>query len=667
MPARLLAVALGWTLITSAVIVVAVASEANEASRQAHASAAAHKLALTSRYAARAAELSLALGDPQLAAEVGQMFLDDDPDVVGVSIEPANGTATSLGSIDPSLPHRSTPVHGPTVEADLLFWGATAPGDKAPAHDLGTVTVYLEATAAKPPVLGWASVRLGAVLSLVLLGYLALTLWIRHRVRRLASVAAALAAGQLDDEARISGRDEVAWASRSLADLRVVLNQQVASVRDRNADLVRSVTLTSDRLERAAAFASELVAPLAETSVLAEATRSLAAKAEAPVAVLLVPNPVGGELMCEASVGLSAQLDDPRLVRGAEGLELPTAESPVTTYAAFGTEHPWMEAAGRKVPCGGVAAVALHLRGRLEGVVFLARTREFSDADHGFLKDIGGPFSIALANRRAYEAVVAMKRALQTKNDALLAQREQLEVVDRMRAQFVANMSHELRTPLNAIIGYTELIADGCFGITTKEQAEPLQNVLDASASLLNLVNQVLDLSHAESGEAALDFEWCEVLDVAQEVARLNLPACKGKPVTVVARGNAAAIETDPQRLRQILHNLVGNAVKFTEEGSVELIVSGSANGGVDIVVDDSGIGIPASHLELIFDEFRQVDGSATRSYDGVGLGLAISRRFANAIGGTLEVSSVQGEGSRFTLHLPMRAPSIRDELAKAS
>ena len=654
MPLRTFVVALAWTLLAALGLGLVTAHETARERDAVQATELTRAVNAASGRAAMASQVALATADNELGSSIADAVLANEPTLAGITIEYANGSAVSRGETGSDLISHRTPVVGPTMEADLLLFGDAAHRPDA-TRDLGTVTVYAFRPEPTPAVLGASQWRIAAVLVIVLLGYLAMTLWMRRRLARLAQVANALAAGHLEDVPSVAGRDEIAWASKSLAHLRTVLAEQMESVRGRNADLLRDATMASDRLDRIQAFASRLVAPLAEESALSEATEALATQTDASFALLFGVAPAGS-LSCEAVFGLSTRLEDPRLLRGLEASGIETSLPGPRPVATLSPEHPWMEVEARHVPHEGVIAIPLRLRGALQGIVVLARRAPFSEADENFLADSAGPFAIALANRSAYEAVVAMQRVLEGKNDELLRQHDQLEVVDRMRAQFVANMSHELRTPINAIIGYTELIEDGCFGPTTPEQREPLRNVLEASASLLTLVNQVLDLSQAEADQGRLELEWCDALEIAQEIARMNAPACRDRPYDIRVRGDAIALETDPQRLKQVLHNLVGNAVKFTERGSVTISVLPLAQGGAQIVVEDTGIGIPPSHLELIFEEFRQVDGSSTRSYDGVGLGLAISRRFVSALGGDLEVSSIPGEGSRFTVSLPARA-----------
>jgi signal transduction histidine kinase len=641
-PARLALAVLVWTLVASAILVWAVHHEAR-AQAEAWAQAAGERdVDRLARAATDALQLAMSKQDADLATAVADELIRREPDLAGLRVELDNGATTLVGKTDPALLHRQQEVDDPNARAP---------------RRLGTVTAFVRPPAAAPVDPTTISPPLGLALGGVLLGFLALALWIRHRVRMLAVVASDIAGGKLDDARPIRGNDEVAWASAALGELREVLAGHVDRVHGRNAALLRDVTLKEDRLDRLEAFAAVLVAPLAESSQLDHALAALHDDIDAAFSLLFVPRADDrAGLRCRAAVGIAAGEQDPRLCPGwfASGIDLQRSAE-LEDLGPLDEEHPWMAAARRRVPCEGVVAVRLRFQGRLEGVVVVARHTPLSEADRHFLADIARPFAIALANRRAYETVVAMKKALETTNDALLVQRDELEIVDRMRRQFVANMSHELRTPLNAIVGFTELLADGCYGSVSEDQAGALQSVLDASNNLLTLVNQVLDLSRAEAGGLEPNVQECELRELARDVVRLTSPAYRDRPYTPEVVGPPQRVHTDPEWTRQILTNLVGNAIKFTQAGSVTVNVVPQVDGGVQLVVEDTGAGIDPAHMELIFEEFQQGDGSSTRAHDGVGLGLAISRRLARAMGATLTVKSEPGRGSRFTLGLPAR------------
>jgi PAS domain S-box-containing protein len=227
----------------------------------------------------------------------------------------------------------------------------------------------------------------------------------------------------------------------------------------------------------------------------------------------------------------------------------------------------------------------------------------------------------------------------------------------RLKSEFVATMSHELRTPLNVIIGYTDLLLDAMFGELSTEQSHTLRLIEKNAQSLLELINATLDLSRLESGHEALDLETVRLIDVVEAVD-VETRSLQQKPGIEFGWEMAAplpTIRTDPLKLKVILKNLIGNAIKFTAEGSVRVTVR-AGNGGIELLVSDTGIGMAADILEIIFEPFRQGDGSTTRRYGGVGLGLYIVRRLVDLLGGTIAVDSEPGRGSTFRVWLPSDA-----------
>jgi PAS domain S-box-containing protein len=255
------------------------------------------------------------------------------------------------------------------------------------------------------------------------------------------------------------------------------------------------------------------------------------------------------------------------------------------------------------------------------------------------------------------ERVGAATRELAERNARLERQSSELERASRMKSEFLATMSHELRTPINAVLGYNSLLRDGLFGDLTGEQQDALRRMRNAAEHLLTLISDILDLSRVEAGQiqvSASDVDLAECLGTLAESVR---PMAEQKSLRYTV-DLAASIPTDVTRLRQVLLNLLSNAVKFTQEGSVTLRAGpGSTYERVRIEVIDTGIGIEPVHLESIFDEFTQADQSATRRHGGAGLGLTISRRLIEVMGGEMGVRSELGRGSTFYVELPVLPP----------
>lgn len=216
-------------------------------------------------------------------------------------------------------------------------------------------------------------------------------------------------------------------------------------------------------------------------------------------------------------------------------------------------------------------------------------------------------------------------------------------------------MSHELRTPLNSIIGFSGILYEGKVGPLSEEQKYQVGMVYGSGKQLLHLVNDILDLSRVEAGRAVAHLESLDPWEVATEVAESMRPlaAEKGLELHTETLEPATTIESDGDKLRQILTNLVGNAVKFTDSGVVAIRLERGTDARIALVVSDTGPGIPADDIPLIFDAFHQVEKCDGVQPKGTGLGLAISQEYAHLLGGELTVASVEGEGSVFTLWLP--------------
>jgi signal transduction histidine kinase len=259
-----------------------------------------------------------------------------------------------------------------------------------------------------------------------------------------------------------------------------------------------------------------------------------------------------------------------------------------------------------------------------------------------------------------------LSRDLLDANVRLEERAQQIAEANRAKSRFLANVSHELRTPLNAIVGYNSLARDGVYG----ELEGPLRSVHDRIAAaadhLIGLVNDVLDLSKIEVGRMAVERQQVNIGALVDAVATVIEPMANAKRlhVDVVVARDMPELHTDPGHVRQILLNLTANAVKFTERGTITMVArrqSREQGGDVEIVVEDTGLGIAPADHERIFQEFEQVRpaGRGDSLERGTGLGLAIARKLARLLGGDVSVRSTPGSGSRFTLSLPLVSPSV--------
>ncbi|GAP97629.1 response regulator [Leptolyngbya sp. NIES-2104] len=266
------------------------------------------------------------------------------------------------------------------------------------------------------------------------------------------------------------------------------------------------------------------------------------------------------------------------------------------------------------------------------------------------------------------ELLAAQKREVEQKNDeidqAMLALREkaeQLEISSRYKSEFLANMSHELRTPLNSLLILAKILSDNAEHNLTEKQVEYSRTIYSSGNDLLNLINDILDLAKIESGTITLDVEPLNLTDLQMNLDRSFRQIASGKGLDFSIERDPQTpevISTDSKRLQQILKNLLANAFKFTEQGSVTVQIGSTPDQKIFFAVKDTGIGIPREKQQLIFEAFQQVDGTTSRKYGGTGLGLSISRELAHRLGGSIQVSSEVDQGSTFTLYLPQIAVS---------
>jgi signal transduction histidine kinase len=277
------------------------------------------------------------------------------------------------------------------------------------------------------------------------------------------------------------------------------------------------------------------------------------------------------------------------------------------------------------------------------GAIVIRRTevRPFSEKQIALLKTFADQAVIAIENVRLFQELQQTNR--------------QLDIANRHKSDFLARVSHDLRTPLNSIIGFTRIVLRRMEGQLPNLQKENLQKVLISSEHLLNLINTLLDLAKIEAGRMEVYAESFRVDDVIHMVATTVEPLLKDGRVQLVQdiAPGLPALKTDRDKLKQILLNLLSNAAKFTDQGEIR-VSAARENGTLKLAVSDTGIGMKREALEHIFEEFQQAEQTTAHKYGGTGLGLAIVKKFANLMGGDIEVESEEGKGSKFTVTLPM-------------
>ena len=310
-------------------------------------------------------------------------------------------------------------------------------------------------------------------------------------------------------------------------------------------------------------------------------------------------------------------------------------------------------ASGRALPVEGVAGTILSGQGELMWVVTI-------------LHDLTEAIEKARLYEQLKQASAGLERKVQEataelaqQNELLRRQHIALEQASALKSQFLANMSHEFRTPLNAILGYTHMLLNGVTGPVSDPQRKSLSRIDSNSRHLLALINDILDITRIEAGRMPLNLTTFGVPDLVDEVMAELEPIIKRSNLSVSSRVRTKLpnLKSDRQKVKQIVLNLLSNALKFTAQGSVTI---GAAYDGksrmTEIAVRDTGVGIPPEDHAKVFEDFRQLDSSPARGYGGTGLGLSICRRLAQMLGGSIELDSMPGQGSTFTLRLPARA-----------
>jgi signal transduction histidine kinase len=280
----------------------------------------------------------------------------------------------------------------------------------------------------------------------------------------------------------------------------------------------------------------------------------------------------------------------------------------------------------------------------------------------GYVGTVTDITDLKQAQAEIEEARGLLEQRVAERTRELVAAKERAERADTVKSSFLSMMSHELRTPLNSILGFTDVILQRFSGPLTPEQERQLGIVRDSSMHLLALINDVLDISRIEAGQLRLEIGPMDLPDLLRRRTQAFEAQAWAKGLALECRiaDGVGVIRSDAKRIAQIVTNLLSNAVKFTEQGRVTLDARATGH-GVEIEVSDSGHGIAADELPLLFTAFEQLATTRRGNKDGTGLGLAISRHLARALGGDIRVASTLGKGSQFTVHLPLAAPSGDD------
>jgi signal transduction histidine kinase/CheY-like chemotaxis protein len=470
-------------------------------------------------------------------------------------------------------------------------------------------------------------------------------------IEQLREGAARIGAGDLAHRIDVHTRDE-------LGALGEEINRAAGQLEESHRYLERKVTARTEELSRSVAelralgeVGQAVNSTLDLQTVLSKIVKHAVQLSHADAGTIYVYDPGASLFVPQANYGLSdemvAALRDSNIRLGDTVVGRCTAERRPVQIADLERDQEYrlyelLRNSGFRALIGIPLLREDHVLGAL--VIRRREAGEFPETVVRLLETFASQSVLAIQNARLFQE--------------LREKSSELEAASRHKSQFLANMSHELRTPMNAIIGVSEMMLEDASDLGRTDQVEPLERILRAARHLLALINEILDLSKIEAGKMELEIESFSIAPLVRDVAATveSTAQKNGNIIEVACAGDIGTMRADQVRIRQALLNLAGNAVKFTERGSVTISAVRDGKGdGEQIVfrVADTGIGMTAEEMGRLFQDFTQADSSTTRKYGGTGLGLAISRRFCRMMGGDITVESAPGSGSTFTIRLP--------------
>ena len=489
--------------------------------------------------------------------------------------------------------------------------------------------------------------------TLAILAGLVLSRRMINPIKALQGGATHLAANEFDHRIEVRTGDELeelaAQFNRMAGELANSYGRLELQVEERTRDLALSVRELKALEEIGRALASSLDLPAVLAAIVSRAVEFTNADAGAIYAL------EDGSSTFHLAEAQGFPLDlrtAASTFRGGTGgaLEAALTRGKPVLIADLATEQGF-PARERIVATGFRSALVVGLIGSGEAygalVMYWRQADSFHAGTSGVMQTFAHQSVLAMHNARLFQELVDRGR--------------QLEVANAHRTQFFANMSHELRTPLNAVLGYSELLYDGLYGVLPDRAVGVIDRIQANSKHLLGLINDVLDMTKMEAGALSLSLNDYSVKGLVEGVFASTESLAKTKGLTFEASvpDGLPIGHGDDRRLMQVLLNLVGNAIKFTDQGSVRIEAS-LADGYFHIAVRDTGPGISPEGQQRIFEEFQQIDDASTRKKGGTGLGLSISRRLVLMHGGRIEVASVAGEGATFTVVVPVQAEEQR-------
>jgi signal transduction histidine kinase len=471
-------------------------------------------------------------------------------------------------------------------------------------------------------------------------------------IRRLANAADQIAAGQRDIVVSVGTSDEVGRLAQSFNDMAAALKWNEGALQRKIAEMTALYEI-----------GQEISAQVSLEPTLDLIVKRARALLKSDTSMLALREDQADEFAIRAQTGAgSAALAGTRLREG-QGLggRVVASGKPllVGDYVGEYADSPFLEII-KQTSMKSFVAVPLKFDDDVIGILYVmsATPNKFQDEDVELLSALATQATISIKNAKLYQQVREHANQLETRigerTQQLRQLNQQLQLASRHKSEFLANMSHELRTPMNAIIGFTKLVMRRSKEQLPQKQYENLQKSLSSAEHLLTLINQILDLSKIEAGRLEVYPARFRLETMIEECVRTVEPMIKAENVELSSNvaGDLPELYSDRDKLKQIVLNLLSNAIKFTERGQIRLEAKGEKE-WIAIDVADTGRGIERDKFDFIFEEFRQIDGGATRQRGGTGLGLSISRHLARLLGGDISVDSIVGEGSTFTIKVP--------------